>query len=75
MSDRLNFLYPRCRYHGHKKPEYLDFNANLQEFAQRVTTICNLQTSGKLPPEQAYDQIQDLWQQLHYSGQHLLDID
>jgi glutathione peroxidase-family protein len=57
------------------KPDYLVFNANLQEFAQRVTTICNLQTSGKLPPEQAYDQIQDLWQQLQQSGQHLLDMD
>ena len=75
MSDRLNFLYPRCRYHGQVKPENLVFNANLQEFAQRVTTICNLQTSGKLPPERAYDQIQDLWQQLQQSGQHLLDLD
>ena len=52
--DKNSFLYPRRRYHGQVKPENLVFNANLQEFAQRVSYICNLETSGKLSPEEAY---------------------
>ena len=32
---------------GQVKPENLLFNANLQEFAQRVMVIANLETAGK----------------------------
>lgn len=67
-SDFLNnlsdFLYPRSNYYGQFKPEYLIFHANLQEFSQRVSYICNLQTGGKLSPEDAYTQIKILWKQL-----------
>ena len=42
--ERSDFLYPRSRYRGHWKPENLVFDANLQEFAQRVSYICNLQS-------------------------------
>jgi isopropylmalate/homocitrate/citramalate synthase len=71
MSDRDEFLYPRSRYHGRVKPENLVFNANLQEFAQRVSYICNLETAGKLAPEEAYDQIKALWKQLKRSKKQL----
>ena len=64
MADQYNFLYPRSPYHGQVKPENLVFNANLQEFAQRVSYICSLETSGKLSPEESYKQIKDLWEQL-----------
>jgi len=37
MVDEFDFLYPRSRYYGQVKPENLVFNANLQEFAQRVS--------------------------------------
>ena len=59
-----DFLYPRSRYRGQVKPENLAFNANLQEFAQRVSYISNLETNGKLPPEVAYAQVKTLWKQL-----------
>ena len=36
----------------------------LQEFAQRVSFIANLETGGKLSPEESYQQIQALWKQL-----------
>jgi hypothetical protein len=66
-----NFLYPRRRYHGQFTPEALVFNANLQEFSQRVSYICNLQTRGKLSPEESYHQISDLWKDVKLSFQTL----
>ncbi|MEH2226980.1 DUF7219 family protein [Nostoc sp.] len=64
LSELYDFLYPRSPYYGQFKPEYLVFNANLQDFSQRVNYICSLQTSGKLSPEEAYKQIHILWRQL-----------
>ena len=69
--DKSDFLYPRPQYRGQVKPENLVFNANLQEFAQRVGYICNLQTAGKLSPEESYEQIRSLWKQLKRSKKSL----
>ncbi|TAE53862.1 MAG: hypothetical protein EAZ76_15590 [Nostocales cyanobacterium] len=71
MVSKEDFLYPRGRYYGHVQPENLIFNANLQEFAQRINYICNLETGGKLPPEEAYEQIRALWKQLKRSKKEL----
>jgi hypothetical protein len=68
-----NFLYPRARYQGSFSPEHLVFNANLQEFAQRVGYISNLQTAGKVSPEESYQQIKSLWKQVKKSKK-LLEI-
>lgn len=69
--NKDNFLYPRGRYYGHVKPENLVFNANLQEFAQRISYICNLETGGKLTSEEAYEQIKALWKQLKKTKKQL----
>lgn len=66
-----DFLYPRSSYHGNVKPENLVFNSNLQEFAQKISYICNLETGGKLPPEKAYKQIKSLWKELKRSKKEL----
>lgn len=71
MADRSNFIYPRSRYYGQVKPENLVFNANLQEFAQRVSYVSCLHTGGKIPPEVAYKQIKRLWKQLKRSRKQL----
>ncbi|NJP10735.1 MAG: hypothetical protein HC866_15695 [Leptolyngbyaceae cyanobacterium RU_5_1] len=71
MLDSSDFLYPRSRYHGQFTPENLVFNANLQEFAQRVTYICNLETGGKISSEEAYRQIKDLYKRLKQSKKEL----
>lgn len=71
MADQSDFLYPRSRYYGEVKPENLVFNANLQEFAQRVSYICNLETAGKISPEESYKQIKQLWKQLKHSKKEL----
>jgi hypothetical protein len=70
-GDKNNFLYPRSRYYGQVKPENLVFNANLQEFAQQVNYICNLETNGKLSSEEAFNQIKALWKQLKRTRKEL----
>ncbi|MBD2121706.1 hypothetical protein [Trichocoleus sp. FACHB-262] len=66
-----NFFYPRSHYYGAFTPETLAFNANLQEFSQKVAYISALETGGKLPPEQAYKQVKTLWKQLKRSRKAL----
>jgi hypothetical protein len=66
-----NFLHPRSPYHGKVKPENLVFNANLQEFAQKVSYICNLETAGKIDTKDAYKKIKALWKALKTSKKEL----
>jgi isopropylmalate/homocitrate/citramalate synthase len=68
-----SFLSPISRYYGEFTPQNLAFNANLQEFANRVSIICALETNGKLTPQAAYEQIQQLWTALTNSEQNLLE--
>lgn len=69
--DKTNFIYSRSSYYGQVKPKNLIFNANLQEFSQRVNFICNLETNGKLSPEDAYTEINVLWKQLKRTKKQL----
>lgn len=71
MTERDEFLYPRSRYYGEFTPQNLAFNANLQEFAQRVSYLCNLETGGKISPDEAYEQIKALWKELKKSKKNL----
>lgn len=70
-EDKDDFLYPRSRYHGDFQPENVVFNANLQEFAQKISYICNLETGGKIAPQEAYLEIKKLWKQLKKSKKEL----
>ena len=65
------FLYPHNQYRGEVKPENLIFNANLQEFAQKVSYVCNLETNGKITSIEAYKKIKHLWQDLQESMENL----
>ncbi len=71
MVSKDDFLYPRSRYYGQANPKNLLFNANLQEFSQRVSYICNLETGGKIHPYEAYNQIKTLWEELKRTKQKL----
>ncbi len=71
MSIKSNFLFPQSRYRGNFNPENLVFNANLQEFAQRVSFITNLETNGKMTPEESYREIKALWKSLKQSKKSL----
>ncbi|MEH1783383.1 MAG: hypothetical protein V7K67_30775 [Nostoc sp.] len=70
-QDKNSFLYPRSRYYGKFQPENLVFNANLQEFAQKISYITCLETGGKLSQDEAYEQIKALWKQLKHSKKQL----
>jgi hypothetical protein len=70
-ANKENLLYPRSSYYGEFKPEKLVFNANLQQYAQKVGYIVNLQTSGKITSEEAYRQIKALWKKLKHSKKEL----
>ncbi len=65
------FLYNNHRYHGQVKPENLVFNANLQEFTQKIGYICSLETAGKITPEESYQQIKMLWKDLKRTKKQL----
>lgn len=71
MADPFYFFCPRSRYYGQIKPENLVFNANLQEFSQRVSIICGLETNGKISPHESLEQIESLWKQLKRSKKNL----
>lgn len=71
--DKNSFLNPISRYRGEFTPEQLAFNANLQEFANRVSLICGLETGGKISSDAAYDQIKQLWKDLKASKKALID--
>lgn len=72
-NQKEKFFYPAGKYYGKFTPGNLAFNANLQEFAQRVSLLCGLETGGKLAPEEAYQEIKKLWKQLRQSRKELLD--
>jgi polyhydroxyalkanoate synthesis regulator phasin len=71
MSASSDFINPRSRFYGDFSPQNLIFNANLQEFSQKVGIITALATGGKLSSEEAYRKIQDLWFKLQDSKQQL----
>lgn len=71
QSELNNFLYPLSRYYGQFSPQRLAFNANLQEFSQRVSYICVLETGGKLTSAEAYLQVKQLWKTLKKSKKQL----
>lgn len=65
------FLYPRSRYRGTFTPQNLAFNANLQEFSQRVSYLCALGSNGKLLPDEVFRQVKQLYKELKSSSKAL----
>jgi hypothetical protein len=72
ISEISHFLYHCSLYYRQFKPEFLVFNAQLQDFSQRVDYICGLQTGSKLSYKEAYHQIYILWKQLKMTRKQLL---
>ncbi len=74
-SIRHDFLYPIGSYHGIVTPDRLAFNANLQEFAQKVGYVSGLHAAGKLSSGEAYQRIHSLWRELKHSKKTMLAED
>jgi hypothetical protein len=73
--QKQRFLFPLSKYYGKFNLNNLTFDANLQEFAQKIAYICNLETNGKISSEEAYESIKNLWQELKISKKNLLPED
>jgi hypothetical protein len=71
MNEKDRFLYPRNPYRGEYSPEATVFDANLQEFAQKIGYICSLENNGKMSPARAYREIKTLYKQLRASKREL----
>ncbi|MFN5855867.1 MAG: hypothetical protein ACK456_08220 [Pseudanabaenaceae cyanobacterium] len=69
--SKISFFSPLPRYQGEFTPVNLLFDANLQEFAHRVSIISALESGGKISPLEAYEHIQHLWQGLSLSKEQL----
>ena len=72
-DKKEEFLDPRSKYRGDFTPENLVFDANLQEFAQRISYVCSWENNGKISPQDAYEQIKSLWKKLKQSKKELLN--
>ena len=70
-AERQKFLHPVHPYRGEFTPENVLFDANLQEFAARISYICALETGGKIAPLEAYQQIKALYRELKRSKRSL----
>ncbi|GAB4211755.1 MAG: hypothetical protein OHK0012_04830 [Synechococcales cyanobacterium] len=70
-SQVEQFLYPYTLSSANLPPAQMLLDANLQEFSQRVTIICGLESNGKLSPLDAYQQIKALWKQLQAAKRQL----
>ena len=71
MNTKFDFLYPQSSYRGKAQPENLVFDANLQEFTQKVGYICSLENNGKISGEEAFKEIKILWKRLKESKKQL----
>lgn len=73
-KNKDSFLYLKSKYRGKFTPQNLVFDANLQEFAQKILIISSLEANGKISPLQAYREIKSLWRELKQSKKKLFDI-
>ena len=72
MTIKDQFLNPLASYQGEPTLAQYMFNANLQEFANKVDLLCALQTGGKISIDDAYAEIRKLWKELKHSKQNLI---
>ena len=59
------------RDHQATSAEEIIFNNNLREFTVKIEHICGLEINGKIPQEEAYRRIRDLWKALKRSKKNL----
>ncbi|MBE9167305.1 hypothetical protein IQ238_07115 [Pleurocapsales cyanobacterium LEGE 06147] len=52
----------------------VDLQANLCQFGQKVSELCDLESNRHLSSQDAYDEIRNLWLQLKNSRPEILDI-
>lgn len=70
---KQDFLYPVSPYYGSLTNDTVIFNAKLQEFAQKIGFLANLHSSGKVPSEEAYSEVESLWRELELTKGNVIN--
>jgi hypothetical protein len=71
MIEPFDFIFVPRPYAGKFTLKNLAFNANLQEFAQAVSYVSNLESDGKISPLKAYTEIEELFEHLARTSKQL----
>jgi hypothetical protein len=66
-----DFIYPHSEFHGEDRADYVRFDRELQEFAQRTAMLSSLETSGKISPLEAYRRIEFMFHRLKRSRRQI----
>ncbi len=53
--------------------ERLIMEANIREFAYKISMICALEVGGKITTDEAYHRIKENWKQLKESRKNLIE--
>ena len=72
VGDLLAYNGPMGQ-EAHREVADTVFDANLADFAAKVTNICALEAGEKITPKEAYDRIKAHWKMLKRSKRNLLD--
>ena len=71
MNTACPIHFPQVPESGPEVLRHAITFANLQEFSQRIGLICALHASGHLSSSAAYNQVEDLWQELRRASHSL----
>jgi hypothetical protein len=71
MTHNSDFIHPHSHYYGELTPENVQFHNQMEDFVQESTMISNLAGNGKMSLDDAFGEIEKLWQQLIQSKQEL----
>lgn len=71
QPEEERLLFSMIQYEGEFSPQNLAFNANLQEFAQRVDYIYAIYRENEITASDAYQLVEQLWKELSHSKKGL----
>jgi len=71
MVNNASFIHPHSHYHGELTPENVKFHNQMEDFVQEASMISNLAGNGKIPLDEAFSEIEQLWQELMKSKEEL----
>ena len=69
--NNADFIHPHSHYYGELTPENVKFHNEMEDFVQEATMISNLAGNGKMSLENAFGEIEKLWDQLIQSKEDL----
>ena len=71
MINHADFIRPHSHFYGKPSPENIEFHNLMQDFVQEASLISNLAGNGKMSLDDAFTDIEQLWNQLIKSKEEL----